>query len=143
MLFYRFDAGPGDGLRFQIGDALAYDGGIGHELYAIPGEDFCFALDLEALRDFEPSYRADLTLTQGYAAVRAQASLDLESSSAGATLTLNPCLPVPTEAPAGPHHLRLRVVDSVTGRALPLLEADNLYWGETLVFALVHVGGER
>ncbi len=140
MLFYRFDSGPGEGLRFQFGDALAYPDGIGQVLYAVPGEDFCFTLDLEALADLDAAYRAEFALTQGYDTIRARTNLTLEAAQTGETLHLAPCLPLPPETPAGPDHLRLRVTDEA-GQALPLLDNGTIYWGETLVLALVHTGG--
>ena len=44
MVFYRFDKGEGDHLKFRFGNLLAYEGGIQHQLFAQAGEDFCFEI---------------------------------------------------------------------------------------------------
>ncbi|HLV37045.1 MAG TPA: glycosyltransferase family 39 protein [Spirillospora sp.] len=140
MLFYRLDKSGGDDLRFQFGDLLEYRGGIQHQLYAHPGEDFCFRLSLTALADIAGKHHANFYLTQGYNTLRAETTVDLGPHPAGAIIDLAPCIPVPADTPAGPHHLRLRIHNPESGQSLPLLEHGDLYWGDVLIFALVHVG---
>jgi uncharacterized membrane protein len=140
MLFYRFDRGPSSDLGFRLGDLLVYQGGIRHELYARPGEPFCFTLELMALAAVPPGYAVDVYLTQGYNTLRAGTTLDLGTYDAGEAIPLAPCLALAADHPAGPHHLRLRVYRPDTGAALPLLERGEVYWGDVLMLALVHVG---
>jgi hypothetical protein len=140
MLLYRFDAGAGSDLQFTFADRLAYGGGIRNMLYAVPGEDFCFTVALEALVDFEREYAADIYLTQGYGTIRAITTQSIGQPGAGENLTFETCLPITADIPAGPHHLRMRVYDAMNHDALPLLEQGETYWGDELVFALVSVG---
>ncbi len=76
MIFYRFDAGEGDNLHFRFGDDVAYDGGIGHRLYARAGEPFCFHTSLTALRPLE-NEKIEWQLTQGYGTVRTALSTEI------------------------------------------------------------------
>lgn len=139
MIFYRLDSGAVGDLQFRFADQWGYDGGIQHHLYAIPGEDFCFTFNLTALAEIAPGSTIDFELTQGYGTVRAKITQDLGAYAAGETAELAPCIPVSADNPAGPHHLRARIYDA-NGQALPLLEGDDLYWGDVLMFALVSVG---
>lgn len=139
MIFYRLDSGEAGDLAFRFADQWRYDGGIRHHLYAVPGEDFCFSLSLTALANIAPGSTIDFELTQGYGTVRAKITQDLGTYAAGDTAELTPCIPVPPDNPAGPHHLRARIYYA-NGQALPLLEGDDLYWGDILIFALVSVG---
>lgn len=140
MIFYRLDIGAGADLQFRFADQWRYDGGIRHHLYAVPGADFCFTLALTALADIPPGSAVDFELTQGYGTVRAKITQALGAYAGGETAELAPCIPVPADNPAGPHHLRARIYDPAGG-ALPLLEGDDaLYWGDVLIFALVSVG---
>lgn len=139
MVFYRFDRSGGDDLWFGFGDLLEYRGGIQHQLYAHPGEDFCFEMQMQAALELPPGYAVDFSLTQGYDTVRARTMLTLDPAAAGAQISLAPCIPLPAETPAGPHHLRVRVYEQAGGHNLPLLENGTLYWSESLVMALVHV----
>lgn len=136
-VFYRFDRDGGEPLRWRFGDLLEYTGGIGHQLDARAGEPFCF--DVRFVYRAAPPEGAALrlALTQGYNTVRAAASLPLPPGAAGDALTLPACIDVPAASPAGPHHLRAQAL--VSGALLPLLENDALYWGETLLVALVSV----
>lgn len=137
-VFYRFDRDTGDTLHFQFGDVLAFDSGIEHHLYARAGEDFCFDVSLTA-RDAVPAgMMLEMYLTQGYSTLRAQESITFGPYGEGNVVALSPCIPVPADTPAGPHHLRLRIYQP-SGQALPLLEHNNLYWGDVLVMALVSV----
>jgi hypothetical protein len=135
-IFYRLDTGAGDGLHFRFGDAVAYDGGIGHQLYARAGEPFCFDSRLTTLKPLE-NERIEWQLTQGYGTVRAALSAEMGAQPAGETINLSPCMDIPPNTPAGPHHLRLSILNE--DRLLPLIESENLYWGEQLVLAQVSV----
>jgi 4-amino-4-deoxy-L-arabinose transferase-like glycosyltransferase len=139
MIFYRLDSGAAGDLDFRFADQWHYEGGIRHHLYAIPDEDLCFTFNLIALADIAPGSSIDFELTQGYGTVRQKIRLDLDTYAAGDTAELAPCIPVSADNPAGPHHLRARIYDA-SGGALPLLEGDDLYWGDVLMFALVSVG---
>lgn len=140
MVYYRFDRGEGDGLRFRFGDWLAFDGGIQHQLYAQPGENLCFSLELTALQTLGDDYAVDFYLTQGYDTIRALATLRPGALAQGEMLPLAPCLPIPAEVPAGPHHLRMRVYNPDTNQPYPVVEGDDVYWGAEIIFALVSVG---
>ncbi len=136
-VFYRFDREGGTPLRWRFGDLLEYTGGIGHQLDARAGEPFCFTLRF-VYRAAPPEGAAlRLALTQGYDTARAAVDLALPPGAPGDAVTLPACLDVPAGSPAGPHHLRAQAL--VSGAPLPLLEHDRLYWGETLVAALVSV----
>ena len=139
MIFYRLDSGAAGDLDFRFADQWRYGGSIRNHLYAIPGEDFCFTFNLTALAGIPIGSTIDFELTQGYGTVRQKITQDLGAQTAGNKVELMPCIPVPADNPAGPHHLRARIYDSA-GRALPLLEGDDLYWGDILIFALVSVG---
>lgn len=138
-LFYRLDWGEGDWLRLRFGDAWNVNSETGQHLFANAGEDFCFPLNLEALTgDTGENYTLDIALTQGYNTLRASVQIPLSANPTDEITSLEPCLPIPPDAPAGPHHLRLRVLSE--GQALPLLEGpDGLYWGDVLILALVSV----
>jgi Dolichyl-phosphate-mannose-protein mannosyltransferase len=135
MIFYRFDAGAGDLLNFRFGDALAYDSGIGHQLYARAGEPFCFDTSLTALKSLE-SEKIEWQLTQGYGTVRAALSAEIGSHPAGEAINFSPCIEIPLDTPLGTHHLRMSIMDDAP---LPVIESENLYWGEQLVLAQVSV----
>jgi hypothetical protein len=140
LLFYRFDTMSGSDLHFTFSDLLAYEGGIQHRLFAVPGEDFCTSVTLNALADLEHEYAVDFYLTQGYGTIRAITTELIGQAAAGDTVRLNPCLPIAADNPTGPHHLRMRVYTPGSISALPLLEQGTVYWSEELVFALVGVG---
>lgn len=140
MVFYRFDSGPADDLSFHFGDQLVYDGGIRHELYAVPGDDFCFNLSLTTQVDLPPGYTIDFYLTQGFDTLRAATTLDIDAAAADDPIQLMPCIPIPANSPAGPHHLRMRIYEPQGQQSLPVLEAGTVYWSDVLMFALVHVG---
>lgn len=137
MIFYRFDQDRGDNLQFHFGDTLAWKGGIGHQLYALAGEPFCFGMNFEALRPINGDYSVDVALTQGYNTRRAEQQLTLDSFDTGDEISLSPCITIPAANPPGPHHLRVRVL--YNGAPLMLLESENLYWSEELMPALVSV----
>lgn len=139
LIFYRFDQGTDAPLRFQFGDSLGYDGGIGHQLYAVTGDPFCFQVDLTALKPLSARYRIDFQLTQGYNTVRASGSTALTDFPAGESQLLETCLDIPADTPNGPHHLRLSIFDHDLGDNLPLLEDGRLYWGIQLIMARVSV----
>jgi 4-amino-4-deoxy-L-arabinose transferase-like glycosyltransferase len=139
-LFYRLDWGAGDWLRLRFGDSWAMNSETGQHLFANAGEDFCFPLSLEALTpDSDSDYTLDLALTQGYDTPRAALQIPLPVADSDGLIETTACLPIPADAPAGPHHLRLRLL--ANGQPLPLLEGpDGLYWGDVLILALVSVG---
>ena len=140
LVLYRFDSGAGDDLQFTFADRLAYNGGIRHQLFAVPGEDFCFTVTLDVLVDLERDYAADFYLTQGYGTIRSIITQSIGQPTAGEELTLESCLPISLDNPSGPHHVRMRVYHPETNQALPLLEQGEVYWSDELVFALVSVG---
>jgi uncharacterized membrane protein len=140
LVLYRFDRGTGGDLRFDFADFLAYDGGIRHVLYALPGEDFCFTLALAVLKDFAQPFAVDYYLTQGYGTIRALQTEAIGQPAGGMTLNLQPCLPIAPDAPSGPYHLHLRIYNQSSGQTLPLLENGETYWSDSLVLGLVHVG---
>jgi hypothetical protein len=139
MIFYRFDRSGGDDLWFRFGDQFDYRGGVGHQLYARAGEDFCFDLSLSARAEIEPGFTIDFYLTQGYDTLRTAVTLPLGAHTAGEPIDLAPCIPVPPDTPPGPHHLRTRIAQPAPGGSLPLLEHGDIYWGDVLIFALVSV----
>lgn len=135
MIFYRFDVGEGSHLHFRFGDALAYEGGIGHHLFARAGEAFCFNTKLTALSPLGAE-KIEWQLTQGYDTVRALLLTEIGSYAAGEAVNAAPCIDIPPDSPPGPHHLRMRVINQTP---LPLIESENLYWGDQLVLAQVSV----
>ncbi len=137
MIFYRFDHSGGDDLRFRFGEVLNWEDGIGHQLYARRGEPFCLDVRLRASQPIDSSYALALALTQGYDTQRAAQTFPLATAEVGAMLDLAPCIDVPADNPPGPHHLRVQIVHD--GAALPLIEADNLYWSDELFMAQVSV----
>lgn len=139
-LFYRLDWGAGDWLRLRFDDSWAMNSETGQHLFANAGEDFCFPLSLEALTpDSATVYTLDLALTQGYDTPRAALQIPLPGADGDGLIETTTCLPIPEDAPDGPHHLRLRLL--ANGQPLPLLEGpDGLYWGDVLILALVSVG---
>lgn len=139
MIFYRLDAGAGDNLHFRFDDALVYDGGIGHRLYARTGEPFCFHTTMTALKPLD-NEKIEWQLTQGYDTVRAALSAEIGAYSTGQSINFSPCIDIPLESPPGPHHLRMSVMHDTP---LPLIESENLYWGEQLVLAEVSVSAGR
>ncbi len=139
LILYRFDAEDGSDLQFTFADRLAYAGGIRHQLFAVPGEAFCFTVTLDVLVDLYREYAADFYLTQGYGTIRALTTTPIGQPIAGESLLLDTCLPIAPDNPPGPHHLRLRIYHPATNQALPLLE-QGVYWSDELVFALVSVG---
>jgi uncharacterized membrane protein len=139
MIFYRFDSGRGDSLHFRFGDALNYEGGIGHQLYARAGEQFCFEVNLVALKPLDEQLQIEWQLTQGYGTVRARTIMPIGIHQTRETFSLKPCIDVPLDNPPGPHHLRMSVNDTM---ALPLIESENLYWDSQLIVGLVSVESE-
>lgn len=138
-LFYRLDWGAGDWLRLRFGEHWTVNSETGQHLFANVGEDFCFPLSLEALEPTTQPYTLDIALTQGYDTRRSALQIPLPQPDSTGFIEFIPCLPVPADAPAGPHHLRLRLL--VNDQPLPLLEGpDGLYWGDVLILALVSVG---
>jgi hypothetical protein len=59
--------------------------------------------------------------------------------AAGQTIHLSPCIALPAETPAGPHHLRMRVYNPANNQPAPVIEDEDIYWGAEIVFALVSV----
>jgi hypothetical protein len=141
VIFYRFDTETSDTLTFRFGDQLRYDGGIGHQFYARIGKPFCLPIELQllALQPLDGTYFAGLSLTQGYNTQRTRWDGMLGIHEAGDQINLEPCLDVPSETPRGPHHLRLVLYHENDSKRLPLIEADNLYWGTELMLATVSV----
>jgi 4-amino-4-deoxy-L-arabinose transferase-like glycosyltransferase len=136
LIFYRFDSGTGDGLHFRFSDALAYDGGIGQQLYALTGAPFCFDMTMTALKPLE-NEKIEWQLTQGYGTVRAALTAEIGAHPTGDSIKFSPCIDIPSESPLGPHHLRVSIRDN--SELFPLIESKNLYWGEQLVLAQVSV----
>lgn len=145
VIFYRFDAASREPLRLRFGDALRYEGGIGHQLYTRAGERFCLpvALAFRALKPLGSEYTLEVYLTRGYNTLRAYWTAPLDSFASNEAFILEgretaPCLDIPAGEPAGPHHLRMSLRHN--GALLPLVEDADLYWGTALVFAAVSVG---
>lgn len=139
MIFYRFDRGKGDDLHFRFGDLLGYDGGIQNHLYARAGENFCFKVELQALADVADDYAIDFYLTQGYGTIRALTTLRPGAYAAGQPIDLAPCIAMPADTPAGPHHLRMRAYNPANNQPAPVIEGDKVYWGAEIILALVSV----
>ena len=133
QLFYRFDRGGAGALDLRFGEALAFNGAITRALVAQPGAPLCFDLDIRPLTD-DADYRLHITLTQGYNTVRA-------TTTAAPTDwgLFEVCLPVPADAPAGPHHLRLRAYRETPAAPLPVIESESHFWGYDLIAAGVSV----
>jgi 4-amino-4-deoxy-L-arabinose transferase-like glycosyltransferase len=144
MIFYRFDSGAGEKLRFRFGDLLRYAAGpdAAQQFVVQPGKPLCVNLSLAALTDVDNSYSAGLHLVDiTGTTTAAQWDGGVGAAKTGDRLPLSPCLTVPANTPPGHYHLELVVYNWSTLKRLLVIEDSGaaLSWGDVLMLAAVDV----
>lgn len=147
MIFYRFDAGDTDDLRFRFGDLLRFENGptADQQLSVHAGQPLCVDLSLTALQALDNQYSAGLHLVDlpGTANLAAWDG-GIGSANAGETRELSPCLDIPASTPPGHYHLELVVYNWATVQRLPVIEdgaGEGLGWQDLIGLAGVEVTG--
>jgi uncharacterized membrane protein len=145
MIFYRFDRGNSDDLRFRFGDLLLYKSGPGadQQFWVRAGDSLCVNIQLQALAPRDGSYSAGLHLVDLSGTTNA-AGWDggLPAANTGQALNLTPCLVVPSNTPPGHDHLELVIYKWSTLERLPLIEdgaGKGQGWQDVLMLAAVDV----
>lgn len=145
MIFYRFDQGDSDDLRFRFGNWLRYISGPGAEQqFAVKaGEELCVEITLQTLGTLDGSYSGGLHLIDltGQAQI-AQWDEGLGTHETGEILNLKPCLDISATTPPDYYHLELVIYNWATLERLPLIEdggGEGLGWSDVLMLAAVDV----
>jgi hypothetical protein len=140
LLVYRFDAGDTGDLRFRFGDQIAFEGRIGVQVGAAPGESVCFELPLRALAVLDNTYSAGLHVLTHERSVMTQFDGGLGSHADGESLTFAPCVTLPPNTPPGAYHLVFVIFDWRTGQNLPVFE-NGLVWGDMVILGAITLPG--
>jgi hypothetical protein len=140
MLFYRFDPGKGEKLRFAFGDYLDYASEQVAEPQILDNhQSLCFDLRLAVRRPLAGVFSYGLHLVDLSGRLAAQVDAGLGDPPVGALLELAPCLQPPANLPPGDYAAHLVVYDWIDGARLPVLES-GVHWGDALVVGVVEVG---
>lgn len=146
MIFYRFDQGKSDDLRYRFGDLLRYEAGpsAADQFVVRAGEQLCLDLTMTTLGAFDGSYSLglhllDLSGTRGVA----QWDSGLGVLNAGEQLELRPCLEISPNLTADHYHLQLLVYKWASPlERLPVVEdggGEIVGWGDALSLAAVDI----
>ncbi len=141
ILFYRFERAAGDGLHFRFGDVVRYDGLLMTTYTTQPGALLCIdPIQLTALRDINDDFSAGVHLAQDHRLPISQWDGGLGRYEQGTTFEWSQCLDIPADAQPGHYPLRLGVYDWRTVQNQAVI-ADNVFWGEALIFGAVEIVG--
>ncbi len=146
MIFYRFDQGKSDDLRYRFGDLLRYEAGPGAADHFVvrAGEQLCLDLTMTTLGTFDGSYSLglhllDLSGTRGVA----QWDAGLGVLDAGDKLELRPCLEISPSLTPDHYHLQLLVYKWASPlERLPVVEdggGEIVGWGDALSMGAVDI----
>ena len=141
VLFYRFERSTGDGLHFRFGDVVRYDDDPMITYTTQPGTSLCIdPIQFTALRDLNDDFSVGIHLAQDHQAPISQWDGGLGLYEQDTSFELAECLDIPADAQPGNYHLRLVVYDwrMVQNEAVI---ADDVFWGEALIFAAVEIEG--
>ena len=140
LLVYRFDTGDTGNLRFHFGDQIAFEGRIGMQVEAAPGELVCFDLPLRALAVLDNGYSAGLHILNQKRTVIAQVDGGLGARTSGESFVFAPCLTLPPDTPSGVYHLVFVIYDWRTVQNLPVFE-NGLVWGDMVILGTTTLPG--
>lgn len=146
MIFYRFDQGQGDNLRYRFGDLLRYDSGpnAAEQFVVRAGEPLCVDLGFTTLGAFDGSYSLGLHLVDlsGGRGV-AQWDAGLGVLEAGETLALQPCLNIANDFQPDHYRLQLLIYKWASPlERLPVIEdgaGEIVGWGDSMTLAAVDI----
>lgn len=145
MVFYNFNqTGTGD-LQFQFGDRIRLLGTLpsDQQLTATVGKELCTELNLYTLTATDDSFSVGLHLVDITGNINAsQWDNGFGIHAADETVTLAPCLTIPTNITPGAYHLELTVYNWATVERLPILETGSdtpVGWGDVVMMQSVDV----
>jgi len=140
MLFYQFAQDGQSQLQFQFDNQLQYQTDLFADLPILEAKDrFCPTLQLKALTDIKPHYSYGVHLVNQANQLIAQQDAGLGEYKSGASITLNPCLTIPTDIPPADCAVHLIIYQWVDGQRLPIYEHGNQFWGHALPFEVITI----
>lgn len=137
ILFYRFDALGGDALRLRFGDRVTFEDTLSGRYEVERGKPLCVDVRLRALAPLNDDMAASVQLLDADEQPIAAWDGSPGIRTRGEAFTLSACVDAPALLPAGDMHLQLALYDRASLARLPVIEDDNLYWGDRLVLGAV------
>jgi 4-amino-4-deoxy-L-arabinose transferase-like glycosyltransferase len=142
LVIYRFEPGDSADLRYHFGDLVDYEGKLGLQIDARPGDLVCAAISLRARAPLAGWHSISLQLLDARRTLVAQHDEGIGVRAAGELFPWSPCLTIPASSLPGSYRLVLVVYNWTTLEPLRVIEGEGdsgFDWGDLLVLGTVGI----